>query len=66
MINRFKKGINQGWSFVILDKETYQMMSYMNDFKQFCNSDLSYVSKSGVRLFPYYLLAYIMPPLYKP
>ena len=25
----------------------------------------SYVSKSGVRLFPYYLLAYIMPPLYK-
>ena len=26
---------------------------------------LSYVSKSGVRLFPYYLLAYIMPPLYK-
>ena len=26
----------------------------------------SYVSKSGVRLFPYYLLAYIMPPLYKP
>ena len=27
--------------------------------------DSSYVSKSGVRLFPYYLLAYIMPPLYK-
>ena len=27
---------------------------------------ISYVSKSGVRLFPYYLLAYIMPPLYKP
>ena len=26
----------------------------------------SYVSKSGVRLFPYYLLTYIMPPLYKP
>ena len=26
----------------------------------------SYVSKSGVRLFPYCLLAYIMPPLYKP
>ena len=26
----------------------------------------SYVSKSGVRLFPFYLLAYIMPPLYKP
>ena len=26
---------------------------------------LSYVSKSGVRLFPYYLLTYIMPPLYK-
>ena len=25
----------------------------------------SYVSKSGVRLFPYYLLTYIMPPLYK-
>ena len=25
----------------------------------------SYVSKSGVRLFPYYLLSYIMPPLYK-
>ena len=25
----------------------------------------SHVSKSGVRLFPYYLLAYIMPPLYK-
>ena len=25
----------------------------------------SYVSKSGVRLFPYYLLVYIMPPLYK-
>ena len=24
------------------------------------------VPKSGVRLFPYYLLAYIMPPLYKP
>ena len=28
--------------------------------------EASYVSKSGVRLFPYYLLAYIMPPLYKP
>ena len=27
---------------------------------------ISHVSKSGVRLFPYYLLAYIMPPLYKP
>ena len=27
--------------------------------------EFSYVSKSGVRLFPYYLLAYIMPPLYK-
>ena len=26
----------------------------------------SYVSKSGVRLFPYCLLTYIMPPLYKP
>ena len=26
---------------------------------------ISYVSKSGVRLFPYCLLAYIMPPLYK-
>ena len=26
---------------------------------------VSYVSKSGVRLFPYYLLTYIMPPLYK-
>ena len=26
----------------------------------------SHVSKSGVRLFPFYLLAYIMPPLYKP
>ena len=25
----------------------------------------SYVSKSGVRLFPYCLLTYIMPPLYK-
>ena len=29
------------------------------------HSKNSYVSKSGVRLFPYYLLAYIMPPLYK-
>ena len=29
-------------------------------------ADASHVSKSGVRLFPYYLLAYIMPPLYKP
>ena len=28
-------------------------------------SGISYVSKSGVRLFPYYLLTYIMPPLYK-
>ena len=26
----------------------------------------SHVSKSGVRLFPYCLLTYIMPPLYKP
>ena len=28
-------------------------------------ADFSHVSKSGVRLFPYYLLTYIMPPLYK-
>ena len=31
----------------------------------FLDWNSSYVSKSGVRLFPYYLLAYIMPPLYK-
>ena len=35
-------------------------------FRQKMMADESYVSKSGVRLFPYYLLAYIMPPLYKP
>ena len=29
------------------------------------NEKISYVSKSGVRLFPYCLLTYIMPPLYK-
>ena len=35
------------------------------DFSGFGITYVSYVSKSGVRLFPYYLLAYIMPPLYK-
>ena len=39
-------------------------LGFYQDIVVFINK-VSYVSKSGVRLFPYWLLAYIMPPLYK-
>ena len=47
------------WELPITTREFLQNL-------QVIRASASHVSKSGVRLFPYYLLTYIMPPLYKP
>ena len=68
-IEGFSLTINKGDFVAVIGKNGSGKTTFLNVlaglYKSYKGS-ISYVSKSGVRLFPYYLLAYIMPPLYKP
>ena len=67
IVSGFEQCATDGFVGVDADGVVYLFDNNQNVFASAHASDIeSYVSKSGVRLFPYYLLTYIMPPLYKP
>ena len=66
------KGLDEFRNQMLNDKTIKELHDFLTPEDVFPNTNnrrgicYSYVSKSGVRLFPYCLLTYIMPPLYKP